>query len=130
MNYKVTFGIDYGVSYGLDILFPDYQETERILTADNDFKALIMATGKALVFSREYPNNPKTNFTTVTLIELHDKSKNLINQKETLKKQGYTGVQKFKWDENHRLFTRYSRLEQLIMIKFTKKIPRYNFSMN
>ena len=130
MNYKVTFGIDYGVSYGLDILFPDYQETERILTADNDFKALIMATGKALVFSREYPNNPKTNFTTVTLIELHDKSKNLINQKETLKKQGYDCLPKFLWDEKNRLFTRCSKLEHSLIIRLRKKISIHNISLN
>ena len=130
MNYKITFGIDYGVSYWLGAKFPDYLEIEKNLVAEDDFKALIIAIKEALKLGRDYPNNPKTDFTTITLIKLHNENKNLINQKETLKKQGYTGVQKFKWDENHRLFTRYSRLEQLIMIKFTKKIPRYNFSMN
>ena len=46
MNYRATFGIDYGVSYGLDIKFPDYQETEKILIADNDF----MTETASLVF--------------------------------------------------------------------------------
>ena len=130
MNYRATFGIDYGVSYGLDIKFPDYQETEKILIADNDFKALLMSAGQALKLSREYPNNPKTNFTTITIIEMHNEKNHLINQKEILKKWGYANIEKFKWDEKNRLFTGYSKLEHLLIIKLRKKISIHNISLN
>ena len=130
MNYRATFGIDYGVSYGLDIKFPDYQETEKILIADNDFKALLMSAGQALKLSREYPNNPKTNFTTVTIIEMHNEKNHLINQKEILKKWGYANIEKFKWDEKNRLFTGYSKLESLSRIIIEKGIKKYAFSLN
>lgn len=103
MNYKATFGIDYGVSYGLDLKFPDYLEIEKNLIAENDFKALLLSTGQALRFSRDYPNNPETKFTTVTLIELHNEYQNLINPKETLKREGYTDIKNFKWDKKKQI---------------------------
>jgi len=130
MNYKAAFGINYGVSYGSNDKFPDYLETEKNFIAENDFKALLMSTEQALAFSREYPVNPKTNFTKITLIELYNENQNLINQKETLKKQGYDCLPKFLWDEKNRLFTRCSKLEHSLIIRLRKKISIHNISLN
>ncbi len=130
MNYEAMFGIDYGNSHGQDLVLPDYLEIKKSLTAKDDFKALILFAKKAVELSQNYLRNPKTNFTTVTLIELYNEYQNLINQKETLKKQGYDSIPGFKWDEKNRLFTRFSKLENLSRIKLMKKISKDSFLMN
>ena len=130
MKYKATFGIDYGVYHESEGKSPDYFEIKKSLIAEDNFKALLISAGQMLILSRDYPINPKTNFTKVTLIELYDEYNNLINPKETLKTRGYNRIPRFKWDKKNKLFTKCSKLEHLIIFELRKKISRYSFSMS
>ena len=130
MKYKATFGIDYGVYHESEGKSPDYLEIKKSLIAEDNFKALLISAGQMLILSRDYPINPKTNFTKVTLIELYDEYNNLINPKETLKTRGYNRIPRFKWDKKNKLFTKCSKLEHLIIFELRKKISRYSFSMS
>ncbi|HLD38408.1 MAG TPA: hypothetical protein VJA20_03130 [Candidatus Nanoarchaeia archaeon] len=130
MRYRATFGVDYGVYYKSGGKYPDYLEIKKSLIAKDDFKALLISAGQMLILSRDYPINPKTNFTKVTLIELYNEYGNLINPKETLKIQGYNRIPRFKWEKKNKLFTKCSKLEHLIILELRKKISKYSFSMS
>jgi len=71
MEYQVIFGIDGGVSSGLQILNPDYmRKTEKIYGDDSKAayeNAMIMA-GK---LADNHLINPETGFTTVQLLSLN-----------------------------------------------------------
>jgi len=117
MEYQATFGIDCGVSYGFGLKSPDYEKREEIVIADDNMNAIIAATKKAIHFSRDYLSNPQNDFTTVTLLELYDSKRGLINQKEVLEKAGFTGIKRFEWSED-KLVIKCHMLEHLLPVVF------------
>jgi len=114
MKYQATFGIDCGVSPGLSIKCSDYVKRDETLVADNEADALIAVAKLAVNFSKDYLSNPENNLTTVTLLALYDSNRNLINQKDALKKKGFDSIQRFEWDE-HKLVTKCSMIEHLLL---------------
>lgn len=115
MEYQATFRIDCGVSPGFGLKYPGFEERDEVIIADNDMNAVITAAKKARRFSKDYLSNPENDYTTVTLLLLYDSNRNLINQKEVLKKEGFDSVQRFEWNEN-RLVTKCSMLEHLLIL--------------
>ncbi len=116
MEYHTKFGIDGGVSPGLGVKYPMYEEQDEVLTADNQMDALIAAAKQARHFSEDYLSNPKNDLTTVTLLELCDQTKNPIDVKKVLKGAGYKSIQHFDWDDEKRLVTNCSLLEHVLSL--------------
>jgi hypothetical protein len=116
MTYKAIFGIDCGLSHGFGLKEPHYEKQDRNLSASDDKNAIIEAAKIALHFSREYLSNPDNDFTTVTILRLYDSKGKLLNPQEILKKEGFTGIQRFEWDEKGLLYIKCSMLEHLLSL--------------
>lgn len=110
MEYQANFGIDSRV----DLKSLDYTEREETISASNNVEALDRAVELAGRYSKSYLGNPDTNNIKVTILTLYDSKKRLLNQREILKKEGFTGVKKFKWDKD-RLSINCSLLELILV---------------
>ena len=70
MEYQAIFGINYGVSRGQGVKYPDYIREERTILADGPNAAYLQAIDLAENFADDYLSNPKTGLTMVKLLSL------------------------------------------------------------
>lgn len=115
-KYQATFGIDGGISHGFGLKSPDYTKQEETIHAKGDKEALLETAKKAIYFSQEHLSNPDNDLTTVTILEIFDSNRNLLNQREILKKEGYNSIKRFYWNDNNQLVTECSMLEHLLRL--------------
>jgi len=71
-NYKVTYGIDGGMSQGFGVKYPDYIEKDIMIQAENNLDAVDKAYEKAVELSRDHLSNPETGMTKVSVHAIYD----------------------------------------------------------